>query len=310
MKKASKMNKDALPKVLTTYLDMLIIERGLSKNTHSSYKRDLSRFANFLNTEKKSKPFKDVEESDIFDFLKLLRSRNISARSSARSLVALRGFFKYLLRQGLITASPCELIEMPKISSKLPEYLSPEEVEILLNAPDVGKPLGLRDKAMLELLYATGLRVTELVELEVNNLDLQRGCLVAYGKGSKERVVPLGEEAMHWVLRYMEEGRSKVLKGSQSPYLFLTSRKVPKGMTRQNFWVIIKKYAQIGHIDSHKVKPHILRHSFATHLLERGADLRAVQEMLGHSDISTTQIYTHVRAERLKGIHKRHHPRG
>ncbi|MEE8574685.1 MAG: tyrosine recombinase, partial [Thermodesulfobacteriota bacterium] len=216
--------------------------------------------------------------------------------------------YKFLLRKGALEASPCELIDMPRLDRKLPGFLTLEEVDLLLDAPALNHPKGVRDKTMLEVLYATGLRVTELTGLRLNDINLQLGTITTIGKGSKERIVPIGSEAMRWIMRYVKESRPQILKGQESQYLFITARGTK--MTRQNFWVIIKKYAVICGIETDRIKPHALRHSFATHLLERGVDLRHVQVMLGHSDISTTQIYTHVTNERLKKLHLAHHPRG
>jgi len=217
-------------------------------------------------------------------------------------------FYKFLLKKGSISAMPTANIDMPKLAKRLPQSLSIEEVERLVEAPEAKKTLGLRDKAMLETLYATGMRVSELVSVKLNDLNLQTGYIVTYGKGSKERIVPIGETAIAYITGYINSARPVLLKGRSSEHLFITAR--GKRLTRQTFWVIIKKYALLAGIPSNKAKPHTIRHSFATHLLERGADLRSIQTMLGHADISTTQIYTHVRAERLKSIHKKSHPRG
>lgn len=292
--------------LLDEYLNALLVERGLSKNTVAAYKRDLSDYMRHLKAD--GKESLKAEGSDISSYLGSLKARGLSSRSYSRSLVAIRGYYKYFVRREKITASPSDTVDMPKAVRGIPEYLSLDEVESLLGAPDTGTPRGLRDKAMLEILYAAGLRVSELVSLRLNDLDLQVGSIRAFGKGSKERLVPIGETAMRWVKHYVDGARSGLLKGAQSPYLFITARRGP--MTRQNFWSITKKYGVMAKIDRKKIKPHILRHSFATHLLERGADLRSLQEMLGHADISATQIYTHVRGELLKKLHKKHHPRG
>lgn len=286
------------------YLDHLVVERGLASNTHAAYQRDLAKLSAYLN--KVNREVVSAKRQDISAFLLSLSRSGLSVRSYSRTLVAVRGLYKFLLINKEVTESPCADIDMPKLPAHLPEVLSMDEVDRLLEVSDVSTPIGLRNKAMIELLYATGLRVSELVTLKVDSIDLQRGSIIAFGKGSKERLVPLGESAMLWVKRYMDGSRRGFAKkGSRD--LFLTSR--GKGMTRQNFWVIIKKMALLASIKT-DIKPHILRHCFATHLLERGADLRVVQAMLGHADISSTQIYTHVTTARLKSIHKKRHPRG
>jgi len=288
------------------FLDHIVVERGLSTNTRLSYARDLKKFEEFLMATGMS--VTDVRPEEVSGFLKALSQGGLSVRSYTRSLIALRGFYKYLMRKGIVSASPCSNIDIPKLHKKLPEFLTLEEVDRLLSAPRADTALGLRDKAMLETLYATGLRVSELVGLKMNDLSLQGGYLTAFGKGSKQRMVPLGDAAMYWLKRYMDEARPGLLKKRNNTALFLSIR--GSKMTRQNFWEIIKKYAVISGINRARTKPHIMRHSFATHLLERGADLRIVQAMLGHSDISTTQIYTHITNERLKSLHKGKHPRG
>lgn len=288
------------------FLDHIVVEKGLSANTHASYKRDLDRFTAFL--EAQGKTVAGAVPSDISGFIGALSDRGLSVRSYARSLVAVRGMYRYLLTGGVVRRSPCEDVDIPRIKSKLPEFLTIKEVDALLSAPDTSSPTGLRDKAMLEVLYATGLRVSELTRLEVSALNLQGGFVRTLGKGSKERVVPMGEAAMVWVKRYMEGSRPALLKGRNSRHLFVTSR--ARAMTRQNYWNILKRLALKAGIDRQRIKPHAIRHSFATHLLEGGADLRMVQLMLGHADISTTQIYTHVTNERLKRLHKKLHPRG
>lgn len=294
--------------IIDEYLDHLVMERGLSLNTRASYARDLARYMAHL--KELGVRVKDARPEDVSSFLESLVKKGLSPRSYSRALIAVRGLYKFLSRTKAIAGKPPALgIKIPKFSRKLPSTLTIEEVECLLSAPGTEAPKGIRDKAMLEVLYATGLRVTELTSLGVNDVNLQKGYLAAYGKGGKERVVPMGESAMVWLKRYMEEGRPSFLKGqSASRWLFLTNR--GGKMTRQNFWSIVKSLAVLAGISPSKIKPHALRHSFATHMLERGADLRIVQAMLGHSDISTTQIYTHVAKERLKGIHKNKHPRG
>ncbi len=286
------------------FLDYIIVEKGLSKNTVDAYNRDISRFELFL--KERSKPVKNAGREDIISFMTSLGRGGLSSRSTARNMVAVRMFYRFLKAEGHIEALPTDNIELPRSFTRLPDTLSPQEVETLLNAPDTKGHIGMRDRAMIELLYATGLRVTELVEITVNRLNLEVGFLIAMGKGSKERVVPMGEVAMGWVKDYISGARVKILKGRESEYLFVTAR--GSKMTRQGFWKIIKKNAFKAGIYKN-ISPHKLRHSFATHLLEGGADLRSVQTMLGHVDISTTQIYTHVNAERLKKIYKEYHPR-
>jgi len=292
--------------LIREYLEYIVVERGLSLNTSDSYSRDLRGFFNHI--KKSGIGLIDAGPSDITGYLKELRAEGRSVRSYTRTLIAIRGFYKYLLRKGALQESPCALVDMPRFSSGIPEFLSINEVTRLVTAPDTTSPRGVRDRAMMETLYATGLRVSELVSLKLDNVNLQRGFLVTFGKGSKERLVPLGEAAMAWIGRYIEGSMAAFIKGRTSKYLFLTNR--GSRMTRQNFWIIIKRLALVAGIDRKKIKPHIIRHSFATHLLEGGADLRHVQAMLGHADISSTQVYTHVTTDRLKKLHKKGHPRG
>ncbi len=293
--------------IVKRYLEHLVVERGLSANTVYAYKRDLDKLTAFL--EKNGATVKEAQRNDISAFLLFLKESGLSVKSYSRTLVATRGLYRFLLITKELTESPCANIDIPKLPKHLPQVLSVNEVDRLLNIPDISTPTGLRNKAMIELLYATGVRVSELVTLKVASIDLQRGLITALGKGSKERLVPMGESAMLWVKRYMDSARKELGSGKRaSNDLFLTSR--GSGMTRQNYWVILKKMALVAGIETRKIKPHILRHCFATHLLERGADLRIVQAMLGHADISSTQIYTHVTTERLKAVHKKNHPRG
>jgi integrase/recombinase XerD len=289
--------------ILNRYLSYLAVEKGLSRNTILSYQRDLGRYLAMVDGEHPE----TIVQADIVSFLAHLSGIGIAPASTARNLAAIRGFHKYLLIDGLAKQDPTVNIETPRGWKRLPRSLSAADVEVLLEQPDLSTPLGQRDKAMLELLYATGLRVSELVNLRLGNINLTRGFLIVMGKGSKERAVPMGEPAMACVQDYLDRGRPFLLRGSESDVLFLSSRR--KAMTRQMFWERIKLYAAKSGIGKN-VSPHTLRHSFATHLLDNGADLRAVQAMLGHSDISTTQIYTHVSRERLKKIHEKHHPRG
>ena len=286
---------------LLLYLDYLAVEKGLAKNSLASYRTDLRRFGAWLN----ERPLDGVKRQDVVRYFQSLRSSGISARSVARALAALRGFFRFLVRERHLKHDPTENVENPKLWTNLPKSLQPSEVEALLAAPDVKTPDGMRDAAMLELLYATGLRVSELIRVKIDDLVLDAGFLRTFGKGSKERIVPFGDSARRAIAAYMEYARPACNR-KNDPHLFLTNRSRP--MSRQTFWMKIVKYARKAGIRSH-ISPHVLRHSFATHLLENGADLRSVQLMLGHSDISTTQIYTHVSRARLQKLYDQFHPR-
>jgi integrase/recombinase XerD len=278
------------------------VERGLADNTIQSYGQDLIRFLKFLEL-KKISPFK-VTRDHIAEYIGSL-NRLLSARSIARGLSALKMFFRFLISEGKIKDSPARLIETIKLPGRLPEILSFDEVDLLAQ-PDISGSLGLRDKAMLELLYATGLRVSELIGLNLININLEAGYVRTIGKGSKERMIPMGQKAIDALKAYIFDGRPGLFKGRNPSRLFLNSK--GKAISRQGFWKIIKRYGVMAGIKK-KITPHRLRHSFASHLLEGGADLRSVQVMLGHADISTTQIYTHVSRERLKQIHEKYHPR-
>ena len=286
---------------MALYLDYLAVEKGLAKNSLASYATDLRKFAEWLD----ARPLDSVQRQDIVRYFQSQRSSGISARSVARSLAALRGLFRFLVHERHLKHDPTENIENPKLWTTLPKSLQPSEVEALLAAPDRTTPDGLRDTAMLELLYATGLRVSELIRVKVEDLELDAGFLRTFGKGSKERIVPFGDSARDAITAYVERGRP-VFNRRNDPHLFLTNRSRP--MSRQTFWMKIVKYARLAGIRAH-ISPHVLRHSFATHLLENGADLRSVQLMLGHSDISTTQIYTHVSRARLQKLYDQFHPR-
>jgi integrase/recombinase XerD len=291
---------------LDQFLHYLIVEKGLSKNTIEAYGHGLSRFLNYL----KEKGVQEVEEISKFHvrgFLLSLRKRKLSARTIVRNLVAIRTFFRFLVQEGNLEANPAENVESPKIAKTLPEILTLREIEQLLERPNLQTPLGKRDRAMLEMLYATGMRVSELTQLPIHQVNLEGGYVLLYGKGSKERIVPIGSEAMKWATLYLKESRAVLAKGKESPFLFIN--RSGKSMSRQRFWKSLKDYARKAGLRK-RITPHLLRHSFASHLLERGADLRSVQMMLGHVDISTTQIYTHVTGERLKKIHQQYHPRG
>jgi len=286
---------------LSLYLDYLAVEKGLARNSLTSYGTDLRRFGQWLD----KRDIDAVKRQDVVRYIQSLRSAGISARSVARALAALRGFFRFLVREQHLQHDPTENLDNPKLWTTLPQSLQPDEVEALLAAPDRSTPDGLRDGAMLELLYATGLRVSELIRVKLEDLVLDAGFLRTFGKGSKERIVPFGESARDAIAAYMERGRPHFNRRND-PHLFLTNRSRP--MSRQSFWMKIVKYARQAGIKSH-ISPHVLRHSFATHLLENGADLRSVQLMLGHSDISTTQIYTHVSRARLQKLYDQFHPR-
>jgi integrase/recombinase XerD len=287
----------------TRFLTYLAVEKGLAPNTLASYERDLNKYFYAM----REKDPDAITSSDVTAFLSLLAGSGIAAPSIARSLAAVRGFHKFLQIDSLAKSDPTVNLETPKGWKRLPKTLSMFEVDALLAQPDRSTLLGLRDKAMLELLYATGIRVSELVGLRVGDLNLERGFLVVMGKGSRERAVPLGDAAAGAVRSYLERARPLLLKNGASDFLFISARR--RGITRQMFWERIKLHARTSGITS-SISPHTLRHCFATHLLDNGADLRAVQAMLGHSDISTTQIYTHVSRERLRQIHEKHHPRG
>jgi integrase/recombinase XerD len=295
-----------LNQLIDRFINYLLVEKGLSKATLESYSRDLLRYAGFLALS--GRP--TVSEADtplILKHLIDLRAQGLGTRSRARHLVAVRGFYRFLAQEKLLPADPSKLIDLPKTSLTLPDVLSVEEVRRLLNAPDSRSPQGVRDAAMLEVLYAAGLRVSELVGLRLQDVHLDAGFVRVMGKGSKERVVPIGQYACEKVLFYLNNGRSHLLRNQASPFLFIARAGRP--ITRQGFWKLLRRHAEAAGLVK-KVTPHSLRHSFASHLLEGGADLRAVQVMLGHADISTTQIYTHVANERLREIHRRFHPRG
>jgi integrase/recombinase XerD len=289
--------------LLKKYLDYLAVEKGLAHNSVESYGRDMRKYFYFMNTKNPD----DITQSDIVSFLAGLTSQGIAAPSLARNLSAIKGFHRFLLIDKLATMDPTVNIATPRGWKRLPKSLSSEAVDALLKQPDPVTSIGLRDKAMLELLYATGVRVSELVGLRLRDINLERGYVVVMGKGSKERVVPMGEVAADAVKQYLDRGRPHLLKHRDSEYVFISSKH--RGITRQMFWERVQFYTKGAGIGK-SVSPHTLRHSFATHLLDNGADLRAVQAMLGHSDISTTQIYTHVSRERLKKMHEKYHPRG
>ncbi|CAM3583715.1 site-specific tyrosine recombinase XerD [Parendozoicomonas haliclonae] len=301
---STKAAKPILPPDLVDYLDFLWLEKGLSENSRQAYRRDLLQLHQWL--QEQSVSLRELERHHLQSFLAWRTEQGYNARSMARLLSSVRGFYQWLLRMERISENPALLVESPKIGRALPKTLTEDDVDQLLNAPDVLTAIGMRDRAMLELLYACGLRVSELVGLELSRVNLRQGVLRIQGKGSKERLVPLGEDAIEWLERYFNEARPELMGGVAGDVLF--PGRGGQCMTRQTFWHRIKKYSVIAGIDK-PLSPHVLRHAFATHLLNHGADLRVVQMLLGHSDLSTTQIYTHVAQHRLQKLHARHHPR-
>ena len=291
--------------LIAEYLDAIWMEKGLSDNTQESYKRDLAQFAVWLNQQ--GQQLISADAVIVQSYLNVRLQKKLSSRTSARFLSCVRGFYRYLLRENRISENPVALVDNPKLSRPLPKSLSETDVEALLAAPDLSDPIGLRDRTMLEVLYACGLRVTELVELTMPQINLRQNVVRVMGKGSKERLIPMGEEAAAWLARYLREARPVLLNNMPDDVVFPSSRAQP--MTRQTFWYRIKHWALVAGIKK-ELSPHTLRHAFATHLLNHGADLRVVQLLLGHSDLSTTQIYTHVAKLRMKQQHAQHHPRG
>ncbi|MCF7531151.1 site-specific tyrosine recombinase XerD [Pseudomonas petrae] len=291
--------------MIDRFLDALWLEKGLSDNTRDAYRSDLALFNGWL--QEKGVDLMSVSREAILDHLAWRVDNGYKPRSTARLLSGVRGFYRYLLREKLIAVDPTLQVDMPQLGKPLPKSLSEADVEALLGAPDLSDAIGQRDRAMLEVLYACGLRVTELISLTLEQVNLRQGVLRIMGKGSKERLVPMGEEAIVWVERYMRDARHELLNGRPSDVLFPSQR--GEQMTRQTFWHRIKHQAKVAGIGK-SLSPHTLRHAFATHLLNHGADLRVVQMLLGHSDLSTTQIYTHVARARLQEVHAKHHPRG
>lgn len=292
--------------VIQVFLDNLWMESGLSENTLASYQNDLLQFARWLAPRRIN--LLAARRGDLQDYLAFKFQQKAKATSAARLLSSLRRFYRYQVRQGVLQEDPTALLESPKLGSRLPKAITEGQVEALLRAPNVNTAMGLRDRLMLEILYASGLRVSELVTLRLEQINTLHGIIKVMGKGNKERLVPIGDEALHWLGQYLQGARLDLLKGKDqtTPYLFVTRR--GGGITRQSAWNIIKKYSREADI-AVEISPHTLRHAFATHLLNHGADLRAVQMLLGHSDLSTTQIYTHIAKERLKQFHSDHHPR-
>jgi len=295
-----------LDNLVDQYINYLLVEKGLSDNTIESYSSDLALYLEFLK-KNRIKNIADADTALILKHLSALMDSGLGAKSRTRHLVTLRGFYRFLMQEKIVEHNPSKIIDLPKSGLKLPDVLSVEEVKKLLNICDIKKPKGIRDAAMIELLYAAGLRVSELVNVKLQNVSLEAGFVRVFGKGSKERLVPIGLYAKEKIDHYIKSSRPLLLKNMVSQYLFIA--RAGKPMTRQGFWKQLKKYVLITGIKK-RITPHSLRHSFASHLLEGGADLRAVQIMLGHVDISTTQIYTHVAKKRLKEMHEKYHPRG
>lgn len=289
--------------LIDQFIDALWLEFGLSRNTLSAYRSDITRLARFINPDS----LLEVQQADVQKYLATLLVQNIKSSSSARILSTLRRFYRYQIRENRITSDPCAHVMSPRRGRPLPTSISENQVEQLLQSFDVQTKLGLRNRAMLEVLYATGLRVSELVNLKMFEVNLEVGVVCIIGKGNKERLVPLGEQAIDWVSKYLDRTRSSLLGGRHSDAVFITARGA--AMTRQAFWYLIKRHAAVAGI-AQTLSPHTLRHAFATHLINHGADLRSVQMLLGHADLSTTQIYTHIARERLQAMHAKHHPRG
>jgi integrase/recombinase XerD len=291
--------------VLDAFCDALWLEDGLARNTLQSYRRDIAQFGAWV--AQRGGSLSTASKADVLEYLAYRVETRARARTTARLVSSLKRFYRYAVREGTVGADPTLTLAAPKLVRGLPKTLTESDVERLLAAPQIATDLGVRDRAMLEVLYATGLRVSELVALGVSQVSEDMGVVRVMGKGAKERIVPLGEEALWWIGRYLRSSRTALLRARASRALFVTQR--GEGMTRQAFWHIVRRYARAASIAA-PISPHVLRHAFATHLLNHGADLRVVQMLLGHSDISTTQIYTHVARERLKQLHAKHHPRG
>ncbi len=292
--------------VVDAFVDAIWMERGLSENTLTAYRRDLAQYEFWLVTHRRT-DLLAADSAALQAYLGHKLNQGESPRSAARFMSSARNFYRYWLREGRIQQDPTQFVDNPKLGRPLPKSLSEAEVEQLLAAPDLDELIELRDRTMLELLYGCGLRVSELIELTLSQLSMNQGVIKVLGKGSKERLIPVGEEALYWISRYMRDARPELLQGRPSDVLFPSKR--GRTMTRQTFWYRVKLYAQRAGIQTH-ISPHTLRHAFATHLLNHGADLRVVQMLLGHSDLTTTQIYTHVARQRMQELHARHHPRG
>jgi integrase/recombinase XerD len=298
------MSRERRPDAVDAYLDHLRVERRLADHTLESYARDLTELASFGAAQ--GCPVEELARADLEAFVRAQMARALSPRTVARMVAAVRGFYRFLTIDRRIEHDPADDLHAPRAWPSLPKFLSPEEVDALIAQPDVSTPRGVRDRAMIELLYATGLRVSELVSLRPADLHLDDQFITCIGKGSKERIIPIGDEASRWIRAYQSRARADLLRGRSSPRLFLNARGGP--LSRVGFWKLLKQYGRHANVRS-SLSPHVVRHSFATHLLERGADLRAIQMMLGHADLSTTQIYTHVLEARLRSIYERFHPR-
>lgn len=294
-----------MEKLLQDFIYYLSVEKGLSANTLDSYGRDLKKYLHFLEQEGLN-TLKETGREEISRFINVQREQGLASASVTRSLAAIRSFYQFLMKEQLIEENPAKELDTPRKEKQLPQVLSCSDVELLLEQPECAKASGKRDKAMLEMIYATGIRVSELISLDLNNVNIKMGFLRCSGKGSKERMIPLGSEAIKSLEDYLKESRGKMIKSKEERALFVNQK--GKRLTRQGFWKILKKYSQKAGING-EITPHTLRHSFATHLLENGADLRSVQEMLGHADISTTQIYTHLTRQKIRDIYKQTHPR-
>ncbi len=295
-----------MDKWIKEFLYFLDVEKGLAKNTLESYGRDLKSFHTFIN-QNGQKSLLEISRSDITSYLLYLQKKGRATSTISRNLASIRSFYHFLLNEQALVKDPSSNLESPKQEKKLPEILSVSEVDLLLSQPDTSETTGIRDKSMLELIYATGVRVSEIIDLNMEDINIENGYIRCRGKGNKERIVPLGKVAIKNTKVYLETARCKLVKNNNSEEAFYVNHH-GKRLTRQGFWKIIKKYAKKANLEG-KITPHTLRHSFATHLLENGADLRSVQEMLGHADISTTQIYTHVTQKKLKGVYEKTHPR-
>ncbi|MGB2705313.1 MAG: site-specific tyrosine recombinase XerD [Candidatus Omnitrophota bacterium] len=288
------------------FLDYLSVERGLSQNTVKSYRHDLARFTEYLASRRIGK-IKEATRRDVSKYLYFLKDKALASNSIARNLAAIKVFYRFLVAERIIKEDAAAALESPRLVKGLPEVLNTSEVARMLEVPDKRDSLGVRDKAVLELMYATGMRVSEMTDLLLGNLNLDVGFIRCKGKGGKERIIPVGRQAKFAMEKYLEKSRPKLSGSPEDKHLFLS--RLGRKISRQSLWKMLKKYARTAGI-KRKISPHTLRHSFATHLLEKGADLRSVQEMLGHADISTTQLYTHINKARLKGIHRKYHPRG
>jgi len=294
-----------MDELVDTFLNYLSVERGLSRNTIISYQEDINAYINFLKGVH-IESFSLTKRDDITDFMLFQKDKGLSSNSVARRLAAIKSFYRFMIRERILKNDPSNLVDSPKLWKKIPETLSANEVDTLLSKPNIRQTQGIRDRAILETLYATGMRVSEAANLKKDNVNLEVGFLRCIGKGNKERVIPLGSKAISSIKRYLEASRPRQLKGKESEFLFLN--KFGRNISRQSLWKIIKRYAREARIKK-PIRPHILRHSFATHLMNRGADLRSVQELLGHASLSTTQIYTHVSTERMKEAYRKAHPR-